>query len=126
MYSVLKLVHIGCAILTIAGFVLRAYWMMISSTLLAHRVTRIAPHVIDSVFLLSGVAMLAIASLNPLSQDWLVAKFLGLIAYIMLGMVALRRGPSRNIRVIASIGAIAVFGYIVGAAISRSPLSWLA
>jgi len=104
---------------------LRAYWMMMSSTLLAHRLTRIAPHVIDSVFLLSGIAMLVMSSLNPLSQDWLVAKFVGLIAYILLGMIALRRGRTQSIRVIASLGAIAVFGYIVGVAISRSPLSWL-
>ncbi|MDH3747251.1 MAG: SirB2 family protein [Gammaproteobacteria bacterium] len=126
MYSALKLVHVACAVLTIAGFALRGYWMMMSSTLLAHRITRIAPHIIDSVFLLSGVAMLVLLSLNPLSQSWLVAKFVGLIAYILLGMIALRRGRTQSIRFIAFIGALLAFTFVVGVAITRSPASWLA
>jgi len=97
-----------------------------SSTLLAHRITRIAPHIIDSVFLLSGVAMLVLLSLNPLSQSWLVAKFVGLIAYILLGMIALRRGRTQSIRFIAFIGALLAFTFVVGVAITRSPASWLA
>ena len=92
---------------------------------LSIRPVRIAPHVIDTIFLLSGIAMLVVLSLNPLTQSWLVAKFAGLLAYIVLGMFALRRGPTLAHRKLAFVGALAVYAYIVGVALAHSPLSWL-
>lgn len=126
MYLALKLVHVTSAVLTISGFLLRGYWMMSSSALLLHPVTRVLPHIIDTVFLLSGIAMLFMLSLNPFNVPWLVAKFVGLIVYIALGTIALKRGRSRRVQVLALAGAVAVFAYIVGVALSRSPASWLA
>lgn len=126
MYLALKLIHVTSAVLTISGFLLRGYWMMSSSALLLHPVTRVLPHVIDTVFLLSGIAMLFMLSLNPFNVPWLVAKFVGLIVYIALGTIALKRGRSRRVQVLALAGAVAVFAYIVGVALSRSPASWLA
>lgn len=126
IYLIIKNLHALSAVVTIAGFVLRGYWMVTGSDKLQHRITRIAPHVVDTVFLLSGIAMLAMLSLNPFSQGWLVAKFAGLIAYILLGTLAIRRGSTLQIRIIAFVGALSVFSYIVGVALSKSPLSWLA
>jgi len=126
MYLLLKIVHIACAIASICGFLLRGYWMMTSSDLLQRKLTRIAPHIIDTLFLLSGITMLYMLSLNPLTQGWLVAKFGGLIAYILLGTIAIKRGPTMQIRMIAFVGAVSVFAYIAGVALSRSAASWLA
>ena len=126
MYLLLKIVHIACAIASICGFMLRGYWMMTSSDLLQQKLTRIAPHVIDTLFLLSGIAMLYMLSLNPFTQGWLLAKFGGLIVYILLGTIAIKRGPTLQIRMIAFVGAVSVFAYIAGVALSRSAASWLA
>jgi uncharacterized membrane protein SirB2 len=126
MYLILNIVHVACAIASICGFMLRGYWMMTSSDLLQQKLTRIAPHVIDTLFLLSGITMLYMLSLNPLTQGWLVAKFGGLIAYILLGTIAIKRGPTMQIRMIAFVGAVSVFAYIAGVALSRSAASWLA
>ena len=70
--------------------------------------------------------MLVMLSLNPLSQSWLVAKLTGLILYILFGTVAIRRGPSREIRIAAFVAALSMFGYVVGVALAKSPASWLA
>ena len=86
MYALLKSTHVILAYVTIAGFVLRGYWMAMDSDLSRHRVTRIAPHVIDTVFLLSGIGLLFYLALQPTQQLWLLAKFVGLVAYIVLGM----------------------------------------
>lgn len=125
-YSFIRNLHTIAAVVTITGFILRGYWMMSDSGKLQHRITRIAPHVVDTVFLLSGVAMIAMLSLNPLSQSWLLAKFVGLIVYILLGTVAIRRGSTMQIRTVAFVAALSVFAYIVGVAMSKSPASWLA
>jgi uncharacterized membrane protein SirB2 len=114
------------AIATISGFVLRGYWMMQQSDKLQLKFVRIAPHVIDTLFLLSGFALLWVLQINAFSQPWLLAKFAGLIGYIILGVIALKRGSTKQIRVIAFIAALALFAYIIGVALARSPASWLA
>lgn len=125
-YLLVKNLHTLAALLTITGFIVRGYWMMTSSEYLQHRVTRTVPHIVDTVFLLSGIAMLVMLSLNPLTQRWLLAKFAGLIAYVLLGTVAIRRGSTLRIRKTAFVAALAMFAYIVGVALSRSPASWMA
>jgi len=124
-YLILKTIHVVAATTTISGFLLRGYWMLTASDKLQHPATRIAPHVVDTVFLLSGVAMVWQLHLNPFTQPWLVAKFAGLIAYILLGAIAIKRGKTLQIRMIALVGAVSVFAYIVGVALSKSPASWL-
>jgi len=113
------------AVATISGFVLRGYWMMVQSDKLALKMTRIAPHVVDSLFLLSGIALVSILQLNALAEPWLLAKFAGMIGYIVIGMIAIKRGPTLQIRVIAFVGALSLFAYIVGVALPKSPASWL-
>ena len=126
MYLFLKYVHLAFAVTTISGFVLRGFWMLSESDRLSQRATRIAPHVIDALFLLTGIAMVYLLSLPVLQTPWLLAKLIALLAYIILGAVALRRGPTLQIRLIAFVGALSAFAYVVGAALSKSPLSWLA
>lgn len=113
------------AISTISGFVLRGYWMIIQSDKLALKIVRIAPHIIDTLFLLSGIALVSILQLNVLGEPWLLAKFAGLIAYIVLGTFAIKRGPTLQIRVLAFVGALSLFAYIVGVALTKSPMSWI-
>ena len=125
-YLFLKNIHALLALLTISGFVFRGYWMLTNSDKLQQRMTRVAPHILDTVFLASGIAMLVLLSLNPLSQSWLLAKFAGLIVYILLGTVAIRRGSTQQGRVLAFVGALSAFAYVVGAALSKSPASWSA
>jgi len=122
---ILKYVHVVAAVGTISGFVLRGYWMLTESEHLQHRVAKTAPHIVDTIFLLAGVGMIWLLHLNPLTQPWLVAKFTGLIAYILLGTIAIKRGPTKQIRTIALVGAASMFAYIAGVAITKSPLSWM-
>jgi len=124
-YILIKSLHMIAAIATISGFVLRGYWMMMQSDKLNLKFVRIAPHVIDTLFLLSGIALVSILQLNAFSEPWLLAKFAGLIGYIVLGTVAIKRGTTLQIRVIAFVGALSLFAYIVGVALTKSAVSWL-
>lgn len=126
MYLIIKYFHTTLAALTISGFLLRGVLALTGSELLNKRVIRIAPHIIDTLFLTAGIALVFMLNLNPMQHTWLLAKFAGLIAYIGLGMVALRFGRSRDIKIVAFVGAVAVFAYIVGVALSKSPASWIA
>jgi len=126
MYSTLKIIHISAAVLTISGFILRGMWMMSGSPLLQRRIVRVSPHVIDTILLLSGIALIQSLNLPVMRQPWLLAKLAALLVYIVLGMIALRRGKSREIRTTAFLLALATFAYIAGVALSKSLTSWLA
>ena len=125
-YLTIKLLHLIMAALSISGFAVRGYWMMTRSEYLSHRVVKIAPHVIDTVFLLSGIWLAFILSTSTFAQPWLLAKIAGLVAYIILGTIAIKRGPTMKVRIVAFIAAMLAFAYIVGAAMMKSPASWLA
>lgn len=121
-YLLLKTVHVGCATLSIAGFVLRFALMLNGSPMLGTRVARVLPHVVDTVLLASAIAMAWQLGGVP---AWLAAKIVALLVYIVLGAIAIRRGRHRGVRVLAGIAAIAVFAYIVSAAVAKSPLGFI-
>ena len=100
--------------------------MLTGSSLRQNRATKILPHVNDALFLGSGIWLVVTLNLAWSQQPWLLAKFTGLFAYIGLGMIAFRFGRTPQIKQVAFVGAIAAFTYVVGCALSKSPLSWLA
>lgn len=121
-FVLLKNVHVVCVGASLAGFLLRGYWTLRLDPRLQHRITRLLPHIVDTCLLLSALGMLFILKLNPLATDWLGAKFIALVAYILLGTVTLKYAKGRRSRATAFVLAIACYGYMLAVAISKSPL----
>jgi uncharacterized membrane protein SirB2 len=126
LYLTLKAVHVGCAVLSISGFALRGILMLADSPLLAARFARVAPHVVDTVLLASALWLAALIGQYPFVQGWLTAKVLALIAYIVLGTVALKRARGKAARTVAFALALCAAAYIVSVALTRDPLGLLA
>lgn len=118
----LKLVHVSAVAVSYALFVLRGIWMMRGSKLLHQRWIRFAPHVVDTVLLASAIALVVMLRQYPFVDNWLTAKVIGLLVYIGMGTIAIKRGRTRAVRITAWLGAQAVFFYIVAVAIARNPL----
>ena len=121
-YLLLKLTHVTCVVLSYAGFVLRGIWMIRDSRMRERRWVRVLPHVVDTVLLASAIALAVVLKQYPLVEPWLTAKVAGLALYIALGMIALRYGTTRRIRMGAWITAQAVFLYIMAVALTRNVL----
>lgn len=121
-YELLKTVHVTSAALSIAGFVLRYLLMLAGSAALQSRVARVLPHVIDTVLLASALAMAWMIGALP---SWLVVKIVALLAYIVVGSIALKRGRTLAGRAVAGLAAIAIFGFIVSVALTKSPAGFL-
>ena len=122
LYLALKAIHVGCAVVSISGFVLRGAMMLADSPLLQARFVRVAPHVVDTLLLASALWLAALIGQYPFVQGWLTAKVLALVAYIALGAVALKRARSKKVRAIAFALALAAAAYIVSVALTRDPL----
>ena len=125
-YYVAKSLHVGAVVVSVAGFAARGALMLSGSRLLEARFVRVAPHVVDTVLLASALWLCWIIRQYPFVQGWLTAKVLGLLAYIVLGTIALKRGRTRGVRVAAFVGALAVVGYIVSVALAHDPRGPLA
>ncbi|HWK63077.1 MAG TPA: SirB2 family protein [Eoetvoesiella sp.] len=122
-YLAIKHLHITAAVLSILFFVLRAYWSVAGSPKLQARFVRIAPHVIDTVLLVCGIILAVM--IGP-EQPWILAKLIGVVLYIVIGTIAIKRGKTPGARAVAAVAAVLVFFYIVGIAINHNWLSWFA
>ncbi|MGB6055936.1 MAG: SirB2 family protein [Burkholderiaceae bacterium] len=119
-YLAVKHLHMSCVALSGTLFLLRGGWMLADSSMLARRWVRMLPHVVDTLLLTSAIVLAWWSGQYPLAQNWLTAKVLGLIVYIALGTVALKRGRTKAVRTAAFVGALLCFAYIVGVAVTRS------
>ena len=124
-YLDIKAVHEAAVALSFGGFVARGAGTLAGAGWTRGRIARSLPHVVDTVLLLSALALVWLLRLNLVTAPWLMAKIAGLVAYIGLGMVALRPGTPRPVRAVAWLAALAVFAYIVSVAITKSPAGFL-
>lgn len=125
-YVTLKTIHQTAVALSFSGFVARGVAALAGAAWVKGRLAKTLPHVLDSVLLASGLGLAWMLRLAPGPASWLLAKIIGLLVYIGLGMVALRPGRPTAVRAAAWVGALATFGYIVSVAITKNPLGVLA
>lgn len=121
-YLAIKHLHITCVVLSGLGFGVRGFGMLLSAPWLKHRLVRTLPHLVDSVLLLSALTLAWQSGQYPFVAPWLTAKLAGLLAYIGLGSMALKRGATRAIRARYLMLAGLAYLYIVSVALTRNPL----
>ncbi len=117
---ILKHSHLTMVGLSIALFLLRAFLLYTWPRALNARWLKVVPHVIDTLLLLSAIGLMLVLEQYPLTQHWLTAKVLGLVAYIGFGTVALKRGRNLKTRSLALVATLLSLGYILGVAMTHS------
>lgn len=122
MYIAVKHIHMLCAVLSILGFILRGVWMFMDSQLLQKKLTKILPHIIDTLLLVSALTLVVMSHQYPFQLNWLTAKLIALVVYIGLGMVALRFGKNKMQKGIAFVAAVICFAYIYSVAMHK--MAW--
>ena len=125
-YLGLRHAHIGFAILSISFFIVRGGLMLAGSRWLQAPAVRILPHAIDTMLLTTALMLTTIIHQYPFSTGWLTMKVILLIAYIVLGSIALKRGRTRGIRIAAFVAALLTVGFLVTVAIAHHPLGLFA
>lgn len=87
-YYLIKHLHILFALTSGIGFGLRGFVRLILNRPLRHKVWRIAPHIVDTLLLASGVVLWATAGWPFFS--WLGLKLLLVAVYIAVGVLSFR------------------------------------
>lgn len=125
-YASIKVVHQGMVALSLTGFFVRGAASLAGAGWVRTRTARTLPHVIDTMLLLSAVALAWMLRLAPGDAPWITAKIVGLVTYVALGVIALRPGRSLAIRTTAWLGALATAGWIVSVALTKNPMGFFA
>jgi len=125
-YLAIRTFHETSVALSVTGFALRGAAGLAGAGWVRGRVARTLPHVIDTALLTSALMLVTMLRLNPFATPWLLAKLCGLAAYIGLGVVALRPTVARPVRTAAWLAALAVVGWIVSVAFTKTPWGFLA
>ncbi|MBN7798839.1 SirB2 family protein [Parahaliea mediterranea] len=124
-YLLLKHIHLSSVGLSFILFLFRGGLKYAGSSWLDRPLLRIAPHVVDTVLLVSAICLAVLSRQYPFVHAWLTAKVLLLVLYIVLGSLALKRGRTPAVRGTCFVLAVAVFGLIVSVALTRDSLGVL-
>lgn len=124
MYIALKHLHLTFVALALLIFFVRGVLLFIHSPLLNKKLLKIAPHIINTIMLVSGILLAVSLGMKPGEHSWLMAKLIGLVVFIILGVSAFK---VRNVLLqkILWVDALVVFAYIVSVAITKSPMGFL-
>ncbi|HSX52073.1 MAG TPA: SirB2 family protein [Cellvibrio sp.] len=123
MYLALKHIHLTFVALSLLAFFVRGIWLFMNSSMLSKKWVKILPHIISTILLASGIVLAVELNMSPGSQPWIMAKIIGLVVYIGLGVAAFKI-PNPTGRKLLWISALIVFAYIVSVAISKNPLGF--
>jgi uncharacterized membrane protein SirB2 len=119
VYLGLKHLHRACALLSVVGFTARWVAVLAGQAWVRRRPARTLPHVVDTVLLLTALALAVGAGFTPANAPWLATKIVLLLVYIGLGMLALSARRPRRVQWLAGVAALAVVGHIVAVAFTK-------
>ncbi len=122
MYMLVKHIHLSAVALSVILFVVRFVWAQFNPAFLQRKWVKIAPHIIDTVLLLSAIVLCIMLSQYPFVNDWLTFKVLGVILYIAFGLLALKWGRNFAMRWVGFIGALTWIALTAQVAVTKQPL----
>ena len=116
-YLAVKHTHMLFAVLSIILFYVRSFSRLRTGVLAKNKVVFIGSHSIDTLLLISAVALIVMAGFNPLEQSWLLEKIILVVAYIVLGVVAAKQSANSAKLVLLAITTLIllVIGYLASA-----------
>ena len=125
-YPQIKHAHIAAALLSGSLFAIRGGCMLGGARWPVAPPVRWLSYAIDTALLTAALMLFTILPGGVFANGWLAVKIGLVLAYIVLGVFALRRARSRRGRALCYAGALLVFLCIYGTARAHSPLgAWL-
>ncbi|WP_110457817.1 SirB2 family protein [Shewanella algidipiscicola] len=107
LYPAIKHIHLTFIALSVLFFIVRFALHLKQSPIMDKKFVKVAPHVIDTLLVLSGLTLCFIIKQYPFQDVWLTEKIGALLAYIFLATIALKANRNKLFKIFAALGAIA-------------------
>jgi uncharacterized membrane protein SirB2 len=117
--SLIKTLHMIFAALSICSFVYRGILKIASPDKLNRKWLKVLPHINDTLLLFSAVYLVIASQQYPEMFNWVSAKIVALLFYIIFGLFTLRFSKTVPATVVSFILALATFVYIVAVALTK-------
>ncbi len=114
----IKSIHLIFIFSSLISFTGRMALSVFKPSLLQNKLVKIAPHVIDTILLLSGITLVIQGNYLDGEFGWIISKLILLLGYIGFGVMAMRSNGAK--RWIAFITAIVCFVAIFITAITKN------
>ena len=124
-YPQIKWVHIAAVLISGGLIALRGLAMLAGARWHMAAPLRYLSYTIDTMLLTAAMMLLTSLKLNPFVVPWLSVKLVLLVAYIVLGSLALKRARSRRARALSYTAALATFAFMYFVARAHHPLGIL-
>ena len=124
-YPQIKLFHMTLALLSGAIFAVRGGFALGGVRWPQALPVKWLSYTVDTALLTAALMLVTILPWAMFANGWLAAKLTLLVAYVALGVFAMRPARSRKTRAACYIAALLVFAAIYGIARAHHPLGWL-
>jgi uncharacterized membrane protein SirB2 len=124
-YPQIKLVHVAAVLLSGGLFLLRGLAVQGGSRWGMATPVRFLSYGIDIVLLSAALMLLAVLPYAMFANGWLWVKLGLLLAYVVLGSFALKRGPTAAVRWTCFVAALITYGAIFMIARTHHPLGFM-
>jgi len=114
----IKFLHLTFILLSISSFIGRIYLAEKRPEMLEQKWIKIGPHVVNTFLLITGFTLVFQGSWLSADYGWIIAKLIALVAYVGLGIVAIK--SQGELRWKAFAGALACFVYIAVVAVTKN------
>lgn len=125
-YPQIKQFHVFVALLSGSLFALRGAFVLAGARWPQALPVRWFSYAVDTSLLTAALMLLTILPWAMFGNGWLLVKVGLIVAYVVLGVFALRRGRTRRTRALCYVAALAVFAAVFGIARAHHPLGPLA
>lgn len=106
-YVLLKMLHMATAYLTILLFALRLVLDAAGRPGWRQTPLRFIPHINDTILLVSAISLLFVVGYISAMPNWIIAKIVLLVGYIIAGVFALKTTVAKPVRIVAAVLALA-------------------
>lgn len=124
-YLQIKAVHVATVLASGGLFAVRGALVLAGSRWGMATPMRWLSYAIDTVLFTAAMMLLVVLHMNLASHPWLGLKIGLLVAYVVLGSFALKRGRTPRVRAACYLAALLLYAWMIGIARAHHPLSWL-
>ena len=120
-YLQLRHAHIGFAILSVTIFTVRGLLMLANSRHVNSPWLKYPSYTVDTLLLTAALMLTTVIHQYPFQVGWLTMKVVLLVVYVVLGSIALKRGRTRTVRVVALVAAWLTIAFLFTVARAHHP-----
>ena len=125
-YAQIKWMHVAAVLASGTLFALRGLLLQLGAAGFANALpVRLASYAIDTVLLTAALMLFTILPHAVFANGWLALKLGLLPVYVGLGIIALRKGRTPQVRLACWLASLGVYATMLGIARAHHPLGWL-